>query len=96
MTSSIEVAVSVRARADTEDVLQYTAETWGTGQRDRYEDILYAAFERIGVFPEIGHPVEGRPSNIREFHLRHHIIQYRREPERVIILRIVNPRRRRR
>lgn len=61
-----------------------------------YRRVLDETFERISVFPEIGHPVDGRPSNIREYHIRHHLIQYRREPDRVVILRVVNPRRQRR
>jgi len=93
MTSRISLAIS--ARVHIEDILQYTLATWGSGQRERYEDVLYAAFERIRTFPEIGHPVVGRPSNIREDHLEHHIIYYRREPDRIVILRIVSPRRRR-
>lgn len=95
MTSSIDVIVSPRAERNVRDILQYTAKTWGTGQRDIYRKVLRDAFERIGVFPEIGHPVEGKPSNVREYHIRHHVIQYRRDPDRVVILRIMNPRRRR-
>jgi plasmid stabilization system protein ParE len=95
MTSSTRLAISARARVEIRDILQYTLATWGTGQRDRYETILYDAFERIRTFPDIGHPAEGRPANIREYHLEHHVIQYRREPDRIVILRIVNPRRRR-
>ncbi len=95
MTSSISLAISARARTHFEDILQYTLATWGTGQRDLYENTLYEAFERIRIFPDIGHPAAGQPSNIREYHLEHHVIQYRRESSRVVILRIVSPRRRR-
>lgn len=95
MTSRIRLVITARARAHIEDVLQYTLKTWGTGQRDAYEDVLYSAFERIHVFPDIGYPAFGKPSSIREYHIEHHIIYYRRETDAVTILRIVSPKRRR-
>ena len=93
MTSSIDVVITRRARRQIEDILQYTHKMWGEDQRDRYEAILYAAFRRLRDFPDLGHPAEGKPSNIRILHLEHHNIHYRREPERIVILRIVSPRR---
>ncbi len=93
MTSRISLAITARARSHIEDILQYTLKTWDVGQRDRYETILYNAFERIRLYPDIGHPAHGKPADVREYHLPHHIIFYRREPERVVILRIVSPRR---
>lgn len=84
-----------RARVDVRDILQYTFDTWGSGQHDAYRKVLDSAFERLGAFPDIGHPAAGRPSNIREYHLEHHIISYRRDADRVTILRLVSPRRRR-
>ena len=95
MTSNIDVVLLPRAQWDVREILQYTFDTWGTGQCDAYRKVLDNAFERLGAFPEIGHPAAGRPSNIREYHLEHHVIQYRRESTRVVILRIVSPRRRR-
>lgn len=95
MTSNIDVILLPRARQEVREILQYTFDSWGIGQHDAYRQVLDNAFERIGIFPDIGHPAGGQPSNIREYHLRHHVIQYRREPDRVVILRIINPRRRR-
>ena len=95
MTSPISVQVTPRAQGERQAILQYTVKTWGTGQGDIYDQILDDAFRLIQRFPDIGHPAYGRPSNIREYHLEHHVNQYRREPERVVIFRIVNSRRRR-
>ncbi len=96
MTSRISLIVTPRAQRDRQSILQYTLTTWGSGQRDEYDEILDNAFDLIHHFPDIGHPAGGRPSSIREFHLKYHVIQYRREPDRVVILRIINPRRRKR
>jgi len=93
MTSSIDVIITPRTRTHIADILQYTLKEWGITQRDRYEAILYSAFERLAVFPDLGHRADGKPSTIRVFHLEHHNIIYRREPGRIVILRIVSPRR---
>jgi toxin ParE1/3/4 len=93
MTSSIEVIILPRARQDIRNILQYTFDTWGTGQREAYLDILERAFERLRVYPDIGHPAYGKPAGVREYQLEHHIIFYRRDPDRVVILRIVSLRR---
>jgi len=96
MTSLIRLEYAAQALRDIRFILQYTEDMWGSDQEEAYRQLLRDAFVRIQSFPEIGHPAEGQASNVREYHLRHHVIQYRREPDRVVILRIVNPRRRRR
>lgn len=45
------------AQRDVREIL-YTFDTWGTGHRDDYRTAPDNAFERIGLFPEIGHPAE--------------------------------------
>jgi plasmid stabilization system protein ParE len=96
MTSRISLQIAPRAQRDRQAILHYTFKTRGSGQRDIYDQILDDAFHLIQEFPDIGHPAQGRSSDIREFHLEHHVIQYRREADRVVILRNMNPRRRRR
>ena len=85
----------MRADRDARQILAYTEKTWGTGQRDAYQKILEPAYRRIGDFPDIGKPVEDGPPRLRELVLRHHTIVYRRDPNRVTILRIRSHRRRR-
>ncbi len=70
-----------------------TFDTWGSDQQEAYRRIIDRAFERIRAFPDIGHPAHGKPAGIRVYHLEHHNIFYRREPDRIVILRIVSPRR---
>jgi plasmid stabilization system protein ParE len=94
MPSSIDVIVSASADRNLQQILTYTEKKWGTGQRDAYRQVLLDAFRRLGTHPDIGRPIEGRSSDIREYIVRSHVIRYRREPDRIVILRIVNPRRR--
>ncbi len=96
MTSSIRLDYSDRAVQDIRDILQYTFDRWGDEQEERYRQVLYGGFYTIRLHPDIGRQSPGRSSNIREHILEHHIIQYRREAERVVILRIVGHRQRRR
>lgn len=96
MTSSIRLDYSDRAVQDIRDILQYTQERWGDEQEERYRQVLYTSFQNIRQYPDIGHPSPGKRSNNRELVIDHHIIQYRREAERVVILRIVGHRQRRR
>ena len=95
MTSYIEVIVSPRARRQFELILSYTERQWGTGQRAVYRDVLESAFRRIGEFPDIGKRVDDGTPRLRELVLRHHTIVYRRDPDRVTILRIRGHRQRR-
>jgi toxin ParE1/3/4 len=95
MTSRIELTFSLRAEANIRNILQYTLQTWGRGQKDAYQQRLEQAFLTIRDFPDIGYPVAAG-SRIRAYHLEHHTIVYRRDPDAVTILRVVNPRRLRR
>lgn len=92
MTSSTELRFSLRAEANIRNILQYTLQTWGTGQKNGYQRRLEQAFLTIRDFPDIGHPA-GADSRFRAFHLEHHTIVYRHDPGMVTILRVVNPRR---
>ena len=48
------------------------------------------------ILPEADRDNENILQYTRELHLAHHAVVYRREPSQIVILRIVNPRRRRR
>jgi len=69
---------------------------WGNTQADAYVDLIDSAFRRIQTFPEIGMVADETRPNLREYQLEYHLILYRREPNAVTILRVINPRRLRR
>lgn len=96
MMSSINLAFSAEAEDDIDSILAYTFETWGTAQEVAYRVVLWNAFQRIQAFPEIGRQVSEDREDLREHILEHHIILYRYADDTVTILRVVNPRRRRR
>lgn len=96
MMSGIDLVFSAEAEEDIDSVLAYTFNTWGSAQEGTYRGVLWNAFQRIQAFPEIGRRVSGDREDLREHTLEHHIILYRYANDTVTILRVVNPRRRRR
>ena len=96
MTSSTELRTAPQAERDIAHILRYTRTNWGTAQERVYESILREAFQRIRTFPEIGRGDSEREPEIRELILEHHTIVYSYRNDTVTILRIVNPRRKRR
>jgi len=95
MKSSIDFIVLPEADKDIADILQYTLETWGEDQEAAYWTVPWEPFKRIRLFPDLGRVRSSDSPTIHELHLAHHTIVYRRELNRIVILRIVNARRRR-
>lgn len=95
MKSSIELRFSAEADEDLADILQFTFDTWGSAQEERYRETMRRAFTRLMRFPELGRPVPGF-SEERELFLKHHIIAYRYQANVLTILRIVSSRQGRR
>jgi plasmid stabilization system protein ParE len=94
MTSNIELQFTDEAENNIDDILQYTNDTWGDAQEARYRETLRQAFLSIREFPELGRRTSAPRE--REYVLPHHTIVYRYEGRTVTILRIKNPRQRRR
>lgn len=94
MTSNIDLVITSDAERDIQEILQYTMDTWGDDQVTAYWSVIWDAFQRIRAFPHLGRS-RSQPDE-REYALRHHTIVYRYRGDTVTILRIVNPRRRRR
>ncbi|MBA3275825.1 MAG: type II toxin-antitoxin system RelE/ParE family toxin [Chloroflexia bacterium] len=95
MMSNIEFRVSPRAEQDLAAIRNYTRKTWGTGQEDAYALVIRNAFGRIQAFPEIGRRVSEQRPTVHELVLEYPTIVYQYAANTVTILRIVNPRRRR-
>jgi toxin ParE1/3/4 len=89
MKSGIRLQFSEDAQQDIDDIHQYTFDEWGYDQMVRYQSVLYAGFERIRAFPEIGRL---RDELTREFRLGSHVVLYRYAAGMVTILRVIHPR----
>jgi toxin ParE1/3/4 len=86
------VILSVRADADVAEIRVEGDRQWGVERNDRYVDDLRKRFRIIGANPE-RYPLVGasRPA-IRRVKSGRHIIFYREEAERVLIVRILHER----
>ncbi len=94
MTSNTDLVINPDAERDIQGILQYTLDTWGDDQVTAYWSVIWEGFQRIRAFPHIG---RRRPKpDERELILRYHTIVYHYRDNTVTILRILNPRRKRR
>ena len=92
MPSSRKVQFTPEAEADLREILQYTRETWGKAQRDRYAAALNKAFSQLASYPELG---PARPEyfpDCRILPLRHHVIYYRIREGGVRVIRVLHER----
>lgn len=66
-----------KAVADLDSIWDYTVDTWGEEQAERYIRMLNAGFERLAKEPTRGRPCD----EIREGYLRHrvghHVVLFR-------------------
>lgn len=88
-----ELRLSPAAEADLEDIWLYTARTWSAEQADRYLDALEAAFETLRAMPEIARERDEFDPPVRVHPSAQHVIVYRVEGDRLIVLRVLGGRR---
>ncbi|MGA0597945.1 type II toxin-antitoxin system RelE/ParE family toxin [Enterovirga sp. CN4-39] len=84
--------LTLRAEADLADIFARSLTFFGPRQAERYRDGLKACLELIGDNPHIGRPVRVRPGVRRHEHGRH-VIFYREQDGRVLVLAVLHQRR---
>ncbi|MBK1634375.1 MULTISPECIES: type II toxin-antitoxin system RelE/ParE family toxin [Rhodovulum] len=77
------------ARNDLEDIWLYTAKRWSMVQADRYTDILEDTFDRLLFMPEMARERPEFDPPVRIHPSAEHLIIYRIEEGRLVILRIL-------
>lgn len=50
-----QVILTLQAKEDLQDILQYTEQTWGASQRRRYASLLGKAIKSLCTTPLLGH-----------------------------------------
>jgi toxin ParE1/3/4 len=79
------------ADADLADIARYTVGRWGYEQAETYLLAFEDAFQKLAAFPDTGRPIEERAGYFR--HERgSHAIFYRKEPEGILIVRVLHQR----
>ena len=78
-----------RALADLEDIWRYSATTWSLAQAESYIDDLSAAFSQLAATPAMARERPEFSPPVRIHVCREHLIVYRVEDERILIIRIL-------
>ena len=86
------VVLSGRANADVAEIRVEGDSLWGVERNDRYVDDLRRRFRTIGEHPERFPLVGASRLALRRVKSGRHIIFYREEAERILIVRILHER----
>jgi toxin ParE1/3/4 len=89
---TIRVELAPRARQDFEDILRYTAETWGQPQMLAYRDKIDDALQAISRNPQLGHRRSDLPPTHLAYLVGSHIIIYRLGDDKLGVVRILHER----
>lgn len=91
--SSRDIVLSPLAKDDFSDILWYTWQRWGEGQRDRYAEKLDAALKTLSHFPNLGIVRNDLFQGCHVLNVEKHSLFYRiAENDRVEIVRILSTR----
>ena len=84
--------LSKLARLDLMDIADYTVDTWGPEQAQRYLDSLEACFNRLAKAPRIGRPCDRIRPGYRSIEHEKHVIFYRAGDDGIFISRVLHQR----
>ena len=71
-----EIALRPKARADLNDIWDYTVETWGYEQAETYTRTLNEAFETLAENPELGRIYDEVYKGLRVYPSGKHLVFY--------------------
>ena len=71
--------LSAQAESDLDGIADYTIETWGQAQSDRYLSQLLACCERLAYTPQLDRAFSGRRPGLMRRNEGEHMILYRRD-----------------
>lgn len=88
----LKLRLSPQAVIDLEDIYEFTFQTWGMSQADKYQDELYSTMQSISKNPSIGSLYYFKEGDYRKININRHIIFYRQYRNECIIVRILHER----
>jgi len=81
-----------RAIADLEDIWDYSTETWGSVQAERYLRLINDCFRKIAENPKTGRSCDAIRKGYRKRNVGRHVIFYRTTKGGVDVVRILHER----
>jgi toxin ParE1/3/4 len=88
----LRLALTRLAQQDLQDLLQFSLETWGSEQLDRYADALLAGLTRLLDFPGIGKTRDDLIEGARMYAIEQHVVIYSVRGRTLRVLRILHRR----
>jgi toxin ParE1/3/4 len=89
---SLPRVVSPRAQEDIEDILLFSARTWGNEQAVAYEAVIDQTLRQLAAFPGLGRRQDDVVPGCRSYSVERHVVYYRIEHQRVLIIRVLHQR----
>lgn len=84
-----EYAFSVEAERDLIGVYLYTLRSFGTVQADKYIEELRRVCAQLAILPGMGRTSNYLPSEVRRHEHTAHVVFYREDGKRIVIVRIL-------
>lgn len=81
-----------RARADIEDIWEYTAEHWGVDQAEEYVRMLQQTIEMLALERYKGRPVDDLRPGYRKYPAASHMLFYRLSGDGIEVVRVLHRR----
>lgn len=87
-----EFSLRPKAIADLEGIWEYTVDTWGEEQAERYVRLINESFREIADNPSLGRPCDAIRNGYRKRGVSRHVIFYRTIDGGVDVVRILHER----
>jgi toxin ParE1/3/4 len=84
--------ISPRARADIDDIWNYTVGHWGERQAEIYLRLLEAAVDAVVSDPKVGPACDDVRPGYRKYRVGSHVLFYRATANTVVVVRILHQR----
>jgi len=82
--------ISRKAEADVDQIADYTTETWGLAQTDRYLSQLEDSFQFLAQNSLVGRSCEAIWAGLYRFEVGKHVVFYQLEPGGILVVRVLH------
>lgn len=90
--SMLKINLKPLARKDLLNIWQYSYNSWGAAQADKYLQGLEKAFKRLSSTPKLGRIIEEVMQGIRIHPHEHHLIIYKVSDTSIEVVRVLHGR----
>ena len=85
-----KVKLSREARADLRDIYNYTYQTWGRAQADKYVEMIEKGCHLLVKHPTLGKPQDEFFPGLRKYPIGKHYIFYRATGKGIEVIRVLH------